>query len=52
MRDQTAAAAKMEERKAIAVSLWDEGIRDVEMIARTTKLTTEEVRKVIGIKSA
>ena len=48
MRDET----KMQERKEIAVSLWNEGIRDVEMIARTTKLTAEEVREAIGIKSA
>ncbi|MCD8231136.1 MAG: hypothetical protein LUD14_04825 [Clostridiales bacterium] len=48
MRDEV----KMRERKDIAVSLWNEGVRDVELIARSTKLTVEEVREAIGIKSA
>lgn len=52
MRDQAAAAAKMEERKAIAVSLWNDGIQDVDRIARLTNLSSENVREAIGIKSA
>lgn len=52
MRDHVATVAKIEERKELAVSLRNEGIRNVEMIARSTKLTTEEVREAIGIKSA
>lgn len=42
---------RMQVRKETAASLWNEGIRDVELIARSTKLSFEEVRGAIGIKS-
>lgn len=52
MRDQAATAAKMEERRIFAVSLWNDGMKDVERIARLANMTSEEVREVVGIKTA
>lgn len=44
--------AVAKERRAIAVSLWNDGIQDMERIARLTKLSLEEVQKTIGTKAS
>ncbi len=38
---------RMRERTEIARSLWEDGIRDIERIARLTKLTVDDVKKAI-----
>lgn len=36
--------------KTIAISIWNDGIQDIERIARLTNLSLKEVRKAIGMK--
>lgn len=38
--------------KSIAVELWEDGIRDIEKIAKLTKLPLDEVKKLFEGKSA
>ena len=38
--------------KSIAVELWKDGIRDIEKIAKLTKLPLDEVKKLFEGKSA
>ena len=50
--NEEAAKATEKQSKLIAVELWDDGIRDVERIARLTRLPLDEVRKMFEGKSA
>lgn len=48
MRNEVALAKSYE----IAKALWDDGVQDLERIARIVKLTLEQVKEAIGIHTA
>ena len=50
--DSEVSAAVMEARKEIALNLWDEGEHNLDLIARRTNLTADQVREAISLKTA
>lgn len=50
--NEEAAKATEKQSRLIATELWDDGIHDVERIARLTRLPLDEVRKMFEGKSA
>ncbi len=44
--------ARIEEKRTIAIELWNDGIRDLERIAKLTKLPLDEVKEMFKGESA
>ncbi len=44
--------ARIEEKRAFAIELWNDGIRDIERIAKLTKLPLNEVKEMFKGESA
>ncbi len=44
--------ARIEEKRTIAIELWNDGIRDIERIAKLTKLPLDEVKEMFKGESA
>ncbi len=43
---------RIEEKRTIAIELWNDGIRDIERIAKLTKLPIDEVKEMFKGESA
>ena len=50
--EKRAIRAVNERSISIAMELWNDGMRDIEKIARLTKLPLDEVKKLFDTKSA
>ncbi len=50
--DDYAQKVRIEEKRTIAIELWNDGIRDIERIAKLTKLPIDEVKEMFKGESA
>ena len=50
--EKRAISAANERSISMAMELWNDGMRDIEKIARLTKLPLDEVKKLFDTKSA
>ncbi len=44
--------ARIEEKRSFAIELWNDGIQDIERIAKLTKLPIDEVKEMFNGETA